>query len=432
MLFFIAILRDPDKKAILLNYASKIKANGLLLGIVVLYFIWDFCNFLYAENKAYITGKYSFIVKMAFLACLLYAYIFYNNSEAKKSYTRMKQLMLNLGVVAIALSVTSTLFYYIDFLTVQNYNIAPTSDYNNYALTILIGLSVLVTFIINGNIDLGKKILYVSLSCMICIPPIYLSASRRSIYTMFGLIVLLFIIQTIKYIINKNREIHWKKILLGIAAFFMTCVLIYTQIFCFNYFNEHNDIEGLSSSDRIQEDLESMGGGNEEQPQGDSLQVERSFGQERVVIWKFALSKINEMDIKELLIGGGGSYSNDIYAHYDNSMTTAAENLANYFSDDARIRMLDPHNFLLNDFLEGGIIKIAILMAMILKICFIIFKALKDKYEMSMSLLLISIIVILSLMVSAHYGIMWGRWSIYIIVMAAALEGIIKWENISI
>ena len=164
--------------------------------------------------------------------------------------------------------------------------------------------------------------------------------------------------------------------------------------------NEKQAIEGISTNERIEQDVESTAVGA------------------RSDIWKCAINNIKDFNIKQLIIGGGGSYSNDIYmnnSEYTNKLIKIYEN------DKDKVSKLDPHNFILNDLLEGGIVKAVLILMIAVNVFIALIKDIRREVCISLLLMIIFMILTLSLLVSAHYCIMWGLSLIHISAMLSHL-----------
>ena len=330
LVFVIGVLMifcNQERNKWVANYVYYAKKAKWLLLFFILYFIWDIINFLYAQNHAYIVEKYTFILKMLALGCSVFIYVFEYNGNEQSYKRRLKNVFFNFGVIAVILAISSTLCYYLGVMTRQDVRIAPTADYNNYAITILIGWVSLVMLLLYSERNYLKKIIYFSLSSCICIPPIYLSASRRGVYILLLLIVI-FLILSFVWVIKRKIYTDVKNMLCSIVFILICIILIILQINLFYSYNEKQAIEGISTNERIEQDVESTAVGA------------------RSDIWKCAINNIKDFNIKQLIIGGGGSYSNDIYmnnSEYTNKLIKIYEN------DKDKVSKLDPHNFILND-----------------------------------------------------------------------------------
>lgn len=433
IIFVIGVAITNNKKLYLKNYIITIQKAKWILIFAFCYIIWDLFNYTYAINPSYFNEKYVFIIKMIAISVFAYLYIF-DKSSVERYKKRILLVFLNLGIVAIILSLTSTVFYYIGKLTLRDYKIAPTADYNNYALTILIGAICLYAVIISAKKNLIIKIALLSLVALICIPTIYLSASRRAIYTTVVIIAIAIgalLIYCLLHYVKVKKNITIQNVIMTILVLVICVGGVRFQINAFYDFNYEEQIQGLSVNERLEEDLQGLSENSADvnaEGKDESTAVSDTSGGVRGPIWNYSISQIKDFNKVEFFIGGGGSYSNDIFKITD---AEGIENVLNAFSNASfeRISTLDPHNFILNDMLEGGIIKVIILFLLIWSILITLIKNIKSNPCISIPLLLISVVIVLALMVSAHFGIMWGRWSILIIMLAMAIKGINKWEN---
>lgn len=432
IIFVIGIALNDNKKSYIKNYILTIQKAKWILIFTICYVIWDLINYTYAINSSYFNDKYIFMIKMIAISVFAYLYIF-DKSSVERYKERILLIFLNLGIVAIILALTSTVFYYIGKLTLRDYKIAPTADYNNYALTILIGAICLYTVIIISKKNLMIKITLLGLVALICIPAIYLSASRRAIYTtviIIAMALVILLIYCVFYYAKIKKNITMQNVIMTILVLAICVVGVRFQINTFYNFNHEEQIQGLSVNERLEEDLQGISESSNvnSKDKDENIKATDASGGVRGPIWNYSISQIKDFNEVEFFIGGGGSYSNDIFKMTD---AEGIENVLNAFNsaDFERISTLDPHNFILNDMLEGGIIKIIILFSLIWSILIVLLKNIKSNPSISIPLLLISVVIVLALMVSAHFGIMWGRWSILIIMLAMAIKGINKWEN---
>lgn len=398
----LTIIFEKKRRALIGSYLQYVKKSILIIITISAYFLWDFMNFLYAHNSSYFFDKYSFILKMIFLSVNVFLYVLFSSESTKTTpIQRLKLVFLNMGIVAILLSILSEVMYYIGIFTKQDNRVAPTADYNNYALTILIGYISLIYITFFSDLKISHKRILLFFISGVCIPPIYLSASRRGIYLLLFFLII-FIIMGIVLIIKEKYYKNCKEVGKNILVFVACIIMVVLQINAFYAYNESKTITGITTNERIAEDVET------------NVVGARSY------IWKYAISNIREFDLKEMCIGGGGSYSNDIYSE---KPIQNKELAILYRGAEKQFEMLDPHNFILNDMLEGGIIKIGIIFIMAGIIIAILVKGLKKDLCLFFLITSIFIILVMSLLVSAHFGLMWGRWTIFILTCVVCFDG---------
>ena len=132
------------------------------------------------------------------------------------------------------------------------------------------------------------------------------------------------------------------------------------------------------------------------------------------MIWEAAVAWIGEMDLKEILIGGGGSYSSDVYDRRNDPINSE---VVEYYgiTNETPKNILNPHNFILNDMLEGGIIKVILLLVMLVISLKYIIDVFHYDRDIAIMLLWLFAILFATLMMSAKNGIFGNRmtWILY-------------------
>lgn len=370
------------------------------LGIAILaYWIWDITNVLRAQVPIVPLDKYLMGAKLFFLFINI---IFYSTSFDKgvRNLNKIYYILINWGITSSVISVFSWIAYFTDYPMMYDKRISLIADYNVFSTVLMLGFVGISFTIINSRKDFIRKAIYMIVISTINIPILYLSGSRRTILLLAAFILFFVIYCLIKRIVSKTE--HKLK---DIAFLFIAIVVIGSlcqiQIAQFSEYSAgsthhaHNIQEGT-----IEGRMETI-------EEGSALDL-------RFMIWEAAVAWIGEMDLKEILIGGGGSYSSDVYDRRNDPINSE---VVEYYgiTNETPKNILNPHNFILNDMLEGGIIKVILLLVMLVISLKYIIDVFHYDRDIAIMLLWLFAILFATLMMSAKNGIFGNRmtWILY-------------------
>ncbi len=403
-----------SKENILNQVKQVFKCKWIIIGVAI-YVLIDLFNCLYAEEKMYAFSKYIFICRSGLTAItiLLYAAFIDRNLPVKK-------IIVNIGITSLIISLMSYFLYYnLSNYTVIDKRIAMSASYNEFAVTILMGFIGITVLLLINECSFIKKVVFIGLVSIIEIPAIYLSSSKRGILLLIIYILCVTIFIFIKWIIfvvkENNLKDGIKKFLVCLCSIIIVYLCVIGHCYFFNNFNEVHIKEGkgLSTKERLSE----------------SNLVEDGA---REGLWTVAINGISDFSKLEFFIGKGASYSSDLYDDLEGENAKIIYSL--WDKSLKSNNWLDPHNIILNDFLEGGLIKV---LSFFFVVVIIMYYLIHYKISNAISIILLSYFAIIfaGLLISAHYGALYNRWTVIvltlmIIAVSYSHEGVINDESI--
>lgn len=230
---------------------------------------------------------------------------------------------------------------------------------------------------------------------------IHLTSSRRS-YRMLNIIVILFFIYSLYEILSKNivkKKINKKTIIKlfgNIFILLLTTVLVIISckfiIFSYNYttekYNSKLTENKYGNGIKINRDVELI------------LKDPEAFGK-REFLWKMAIDTYFNYTNKEKVIGKGASAQVDIYNEPENKAKRDKE-YGVVIADNTS----HPHNFLLTELLNGGIILLSITLMILITVLILLIKILKKSPVDSCFIFILSSITFGDLFVDGRHGLL--------------------------
>lgn len=387
----------------------EVYKNKWILLFLAAYLIWDLINFIYADHFEYAAGK---IMSMIEFFLILINFVLYT------SWRDINKVFLCLGLTSLGISVV----YLVGFLT-GDYcfylrKISALSDYNVSSTAILLGTIANFYIATRNGIPMGKRLSLFFLNFVLNIPVVLLSGSRKNLVIICGLIlfyVCVFLVkaiyQTQKKFCNDNRL---KKRMLLVFTLIFTICSMGTMVFLLKSYSDNRYEQYLSGS------YTWVRYGEHEQGDGEIIRetdVKERYetirsgesSNARMIIWKTSLNWIKEMSTLEKVIGGGNSHNSEIFDDLDHPINQKCRVLYADVDDEEK-NWLYPHNIVLGDMLDGGIIKIILLFGVILTMIFKVCKSIFYKSEMGFAVLWIGGTILIMLMTSGSLGLFGNKF----------------------
>lgn len=336
------------------NRKLYIKYNNRILNIfimLVLYILFDLIGIVYSPITDISFFRYSLIFSM--LVFLLIVYIIF---DTKKD---IKLIFFTIGISSLTICIATLINYFIlnGVSTSYRGGITMVPDYNVYTSQIIIGISFLLISIVRLQNSIAKNTAYLFIS-IISITTLILSGSRRGI--IFLVIISITLIYDYFFNVRKKSNIlsklNVKKIIVIIIGVFLIGSLI-----TFTYYFVSNQNNDLIISNKYK-----------------TILSEKLFTS-RLVRWTFTLNEFKEFSISSKLIGKGTGYDKFIFFNKYGASTLGSDY---------------PHNMLLTDLLNGGIVKVSILVLLWVQILKILLTQYKIKDKMFFMNLIIMCIII--------------------------------------
>ncbi len=336
-----------NRKSICFNQIfGQILASKAFIIILTIYIAIDAINLFYGPAPILSISKY--VVFVEGISYIFHAAIICHLcglTHQKFLDTLYKYIIIS----AIIASFIALINYYMPiFHNAANGQISIIDDYNAFCRYYL--FSYIVGFVhicSNKKLTLYKQIVELVLYSMLLCVIMLMSTSRRTLLTlaMFTFVMVIYYIIRLYKMTNEKKKMYsfMKKALIVMIAFFITgiatvqgsSVLINAK----QYFNEQVNI------------TESVQGGIEQT--SERIDTDNVWGK-RSVIWQEAINEIKRYNAIELLFGKGAGYATK---YYESEPTeTVIEEL--YGTNELVENSMHTHNYLLQDMMEGGIIKV--------------------------------------------------------------------------
>lgn len=419
------------------------------------YFIWDTINLLYANDKGFLLDKYLIWAKISVLCVGMILYINPPIHRNIENINRVNYVLLNLGISNFLVCITAVIGYYTGIFTMRIRMLTTISDHNVFSSMIMIGFICLCyVLLFNKSINLHKTLICLSINMLVCVPVMYLSASRRTIVLLWFFLgcFLLFLTYIIVKDFRKTAFLN-KVISLSVAVLIVTVGCL-AQIHYFNEFSTRkyeeesnikseipiieNDVTNFDKSESIDEEILNDNENvyetkeNEEKNIKEEVEVDEyvqtiidGTGLElRKLIWKTSIEWFNKMSFLEKIIGGGASYQSDIFDDIDNPLNKAL--VEHYNIKEGTTNWMGPHNFLLEDLLSGGIVKLIIDLCIMFSILICIYKLSKINFNYALLLLSLYAVLFANLMMGGKYGIFGDRLTWIVITVDIILRYSLK------
>lgn len=411
-------LKKFGSKAVFQNFKDVILKSKLLFIFCLLYFLWDTINLFYAKDLQFLVDKYLIWSKIGVLC--LFA-IYYVNPVGKKSVRKSEDIIINLGMTSIAISIASVIGYYTNTFTMYKRMLTAISDHNVFSSGIMIGFVAFSYWLItNKTVNYYIRMLILAMNFIICVPVMYLSASRRTIILIW-IFLCWFIIYVIARIIFVDKKKGVKKIISFMLILCISFGLCVEQINIFNeystarynkYKNDFSANINKNNSDKIEKSEMT------EEVEVDEYvkTIEDGSGLDlRIIIWEASLKCYKDLSPIKKIIGGGASYQSDIFNDLKNP--NIKEVVDHYKIKKDTKRWMGPHNFLLEDLLSGGIVKLILDLGIMMIVLFSLVKRCKYNKDNVIMLLSLYAVLLANLLMGGKFGLFGDRLTWIIITI---------------
>lgn len=371
------------------------KVNTIFLLILTLYIVIDLVGILYSPAKVFAATKYAVVIPMAVLILM-----FYFTIESKQD---IKNILLAMGLGSVTIAAYTLLAYFVcTSIKVSYYTqLSLIKDYNISSTLILMGVTIILTLIIQSKFQGKVKFILFALVSVICSPVIYLSGSRRSLILIFAegaVIVLYYIFASLK---NRKKVLSTFCIAIAMVALTGASVIGVQSLLK----TQSEDIKEVKVVDAVNE--------NGLTTKYESLRNGRALVK-REYIWGLAFKDIKSSNAKQKFIGKGSSYDCYMYTFvYKKEMNSLYSGKVGVLGD------MHPHNAFLSDMLNGGIIKLVVSIAVWLAILIQLIVLLKDDIDKLIIVLLPWGTIVSNMMMSGRYGYIYYKefWMITLITI---------------
>ena len=337
----IILFRDRKVLSItgIFNFVFLSKTFTVLL---MAYIIIDIVNMTYGPDSILAMGKY--IVLVEGLSYIVHAVIICNicNINPDKFLDAFYKCVTICAVFASIFAIIN--FFIPIFNNTPNGQISIISDYNAFCRYYIFSYIIGFVFICNKKeIMFSRRLTYISIySVFLCIVML-MSTSRRTLITLLIFVFILIIYYIVElYKATKTvdkRKQFLKRVTVSIICFFVTGLIIV------------GGSNGLINAKQFFNGSEIVNGGLEQT--SERFDVDNFWGK-RQVIWNEAIKELKRYDGKEILLGKGSGYATQYYEKEPTA--TVIQEL--YGVNKLEENSMHTHNYLLQDMMEGGILKV--------------------------------------------------------------------------
>ena len=385
--------------------------NKLLAILCVAYFVWDSINLLYANDIAFLKDKYLIWAKIGFVCLNILYYV--KESQNHEYYNSINSIFKNLGITSVLISIIAYIGFYTGKYTQYDKMLTTISDHNVFSSAIMFGFISIVGFvIINNKYSILKKAILLICITVICIPSMYLSASRRTIILLWMFLLWMGIWIICKFfIIAKSKG--YNLIVIAVAVL-IAYALIIGHI---EFFKDYSVKESVSSNYKTEQTTGTIKESGEVDEYVSTISDDSGLDL-RILIWKTTLKWYADMTPIQKICGGGASYHSDIFNDIDHPNNKMV--VEHYNVDENARHWMRPHNFILEDLMTGGIIKVIIDFVIMIVVLVKIIKGLL-KYtrsrEYNIVLMCLYVTLLGNLFMGAYYGLFGNRYTWIIIAI---------------
>ncbi len=376
--------------------------SAALLVTNVLYLIWDLVTWLYSDQRSLMVDKYPIVMVSLVIAggVLIYA----------DDIVRLERVKFCIGLSALVLAGVAVVNFYYPVLYPVYYSLRLSLrvDYNMYATAVYIGgVTWMSQEMKQRNVDIGRLIVQF-ITYAIFVTVLVLTGSRR-ILIVLPLWVAAFITMLIKQIQNSTHNtLKSAAIVLGGIAIACSVSLIMID-------GIHTEMENRNEQKGSYGSAESGSSSATSYVERIESTVQGGFLTKRLVLWKIAVTEITSLKGKELIFGKGGGHSIVMYDRIEEPIDSV------YPNREKRLGALSPHNMVFSDIIDGGIIKMTLLLAMLLALLLNVMEF-AGRYPVKGRLYVLAFITItLGSFISNKFGLLYDRYY-YLFITLLLLE----------
>lgn len=367
----------------------------LLLG----YLAWDVAGLFYSPDAGYAARKYYVVVPM--LAFIIPTISFAQDED------HLDRLYRTLGWSGAAVGLFSLSNYFIYEFVPLPYirRLSMITDYNRYAENLFIAMVLMGFYIINTTPKRTHRTAKLTFALIFFATLITLSGSRRTYLLMFPSIAALLLYRSF-YIVrySATERMAFYRLCKGLVLSVIAAAAVMGLQAGFEWYSDIKyEIKVEQGGEVIEEtSVDTV---------IDSISSGGMFGK-RAVIWRTAVNDALEFDFLDILIGRGSGYDSYLYDH------TSDPNLAAIYAniEPKPKNWMNPHNFVLADFLNGGLIRILLSFTLAASVGATLWAVFIRRANRAVSLFLAMAFVYFSAFISGRYGFVYDKF--YYILLA--------------
>ncbi len=372
----------------------------LLLG----YLVWDAVGLLYSPDVEYAARKYYVVLPMLLFLVPTLCYA--------RDELHLNRLYLTLGWSGAAVLLFSVANYFIYELVALPYirRLSTIADYNRYAENLFVALALMGYGILGTNRRSRRRLLLLFSVLVLFAAAITVSGSRRTYLLMFPAVTLLLLFRAF-YIArySDTERTAFARLCFGCGL----CALGAAAVFLLQAgFERYSDVK--------YEQLVEDGGVVSEENSVDAVIDSISGGgmfEKRAVIWKVAADTALDYDFQDILVGRGSGYDSYLYDHTsDKALATLYQSV-----EPKPKNWMNPHNFVLADYLNGGLVRILLSLGLCASIFASLWAVFTRRPGRALGPLTVAAFVYFGAFISGRYGFVNDKF-FYIVLACIVTE----------
>lgn len=399
----VALLREGTG----LLLPSPLRSPRVLLPLFLLlgYLFLDLAGLLYSPVTDFAASKYLVIAPMLLF---LIPTLCYARDEA-----HLDRLYRTLALSGLAVGLFSLSNYFVyEFIPLPYIRrLSLIADYNRYAENLFITLVLGSYYIINTKLKRRERTLLLLFHITFFAAVVTLSGSRRTYLLLFPALAALLLYRSF-YIVrySASERAAFRRLVLGGVLTACAVLAVFTAQ---AGFERYSDI-------KYRQELENGGGiptENSVDTVIDSIATGGMFDK-RAVIWQVALETALNYDFPDIIIGRGSGYDAHLYD------ISADSRLAELYAsvEEKPKNWMSPHNFLLADFLSGGLARLCVSLALLGVVMIRLAQLFMRRPHRALGLCTVMALVYFNAFISGRYGFAYDKFY-YILLACIVVEG---------
>ncbi len=399
--FFVLVLRVTLFKEGLSLLPTALGKMRILLPLLLLlgYLIWDGVGLLYSPDATYAARKYYVVLPMLLF---LIPSLCYARDEA-----HLDRVYLTLGWSGAAVLLFSLSNYFVfEFIALPYIRrLSIIADYNRFAENLFIAAIFMGYGIIGKSRRTRRRMLMLFAALVLFAAAITVSGSRRTYLLLFPSVALLLLYRAF-YIArySDSERTAFFRLCRGAAL----CVCGALAVLALQMgFERYSDVK----YQQLVDNGATVGEENSVDTVIDSISGGGIF-QKRSVIWQVAADTALDYDFQDILVGRGSGYDSYLYDHStDQTLARLYESV-----DPKPKNWMNPHNFVLADFLNGGLIRLVLSLGLAASVLASLWEIFARRPGRALGPMTVAAFVYFGAFISGRYGFVYDKF--YYILLA--------------
>ena len=386
-----------------------------------LYLVWDVILLFYSKDLSLAFGK---LPQYAGYLLLLPTGIYFCSNKK-----RVKALIFTVACVGSAVSVGALIIYFVSRRPIYFQRLSTATDYNVFSTILVISLIFGVVWLLYENrLAFWKRLGILVVLLAVNMPVLYLAGSRRMMIMLPYFLLFAVVYEAARSFFQKpvsvRRGTERLMMIVFCAVFYMAASSLagpFSQLGA-----EKESAWKKYEAGLIQQGQTDLSDGALDSSEESTISkvIESidsgEMSNKRKLIYTVALRELDTYSPTELLFGKGASYDMYLYDHTTNEALLSAYK---YDSGDRPASgWMSAHNFVLADLLNGGLLKLALSLALIGGILAVIIGILRRDSRCGLLLMLPFALVVCNNFISGAYGFLNDIFFITVLTLLCSIR----------